>query len=112
MMSLKKMLEKFSIHKISRFFHTIKYLKQKQLIYLVLNRLKLKRKAKLVAVEFTKWEKVWSSPQWRGKGWLGCHSYSFAGTSHDIKSYADWNNSKFDKLWLYNLHYLDDLRCK
>ena len=29
--------------------------------------------------------------------------------SHDLISVSDWNNRQWDKLWLYNFHYFDDL---
>lgn len=31
---------------------------------------------------------------------------------HDCKFPEDWNNPQWEKLWLYNLHYFDDLQAK
>jgi len=31
---------------------------------------------------------------------------------HELSSAADWNNPAWEKLWLYNLHYFDDLNAE
>jgi len=35
--------------------------------------------------------------------------FIFLNSKFQIKKLEDWNNKKLDKLWLYNLHYFDDL---
>jgi uncharacterized heparinase superfamily protein len=35
--------------------------------------------------------------------------FSFLGERHALQSRADWNDPQRSKLWLYNLHYFDDL---
>ncbi len=36
-------------------------------------------------------------------------SFSFLNQTHPVAAAADWNNPQRDALWLYNLHYFDDL---
>ena len=36
-------------------------------------------------------------------------SFRFLNVEREVESAADWNRSDWPKLWLYNLHYFDDL---
>ena len=36
----------------------------------------------------------------------------FLNTEHEILKSADWNSFEISKLWLYNLHYFDDLNAE
>jgi uncharacterized heparinase superfamily protein len=38
--------------------------------------------------------------------------FRFIGQEGELKTAGDWNSPKFAKLWLYNLHYFDDLRAE
>lgn len=40
---------------------------------------------------------------------LGPMEFKFIGRTHTIESPEDWNREDLPKLWLYNLHYFDDL---
>ena len=42
---------------------------------------------------------------------LGVNSFIFLNKEFSIKVVDDWNSSSQDKLWLYNLHYFDDLNA-
>lgn len=35
--------------------------------------------------------------------------FRFLNEEHQVSSAEDWNNPQWEKLWLYNLHYFDDL---
>jgi uncharacterized heparinase superfamily protein len=37
--------------------------------------------------------------------------FRFLNFEHDIRAPADWNSPELPKLWLYNLHYFDDLNA-
>ncbi len=39
----------------------------------------------------------------------GTESFRFLNREGRVKSAADWNDPQADALWLYNLHYFDDL---
>ena len=37
--------------------------------------------------------------------------FSFLGVEHELRTASDWNQPSWDKLWLYHLHYFDDLNA-
>ena len=38
--------------------------------------------------------------------------FRFLNEDHELLRPSDWNNPRWDKLWLYNLHYFDDLNAE
>lgn len=38
--------------------------------------------------------------------------FRFLNVEREVRDAGDWNNPQWDALWLYNLHYFDDLRAK
>tara|TARA_B100000787_G_C16199087_1_gene303416 strand:- start:5896 stop:7566 length:1671 start_codon:yes stop_codon:yes gene_type:complete len=48
-------------------------------------------------------------PARRNKKMLKKGTFNFLNETKNITGINDWNNSKINKLWLYNLHYFDDL---
>jgi len=40
---------------------------------------------------------------------VGYQTFCFLNDTHEIADAADWNNKQWPKLWLYNLHYFEDL---
>ena len=42
----------------------------------------------------------------------GPSRFSFLNEEHEIVAQTDWNQQGRDKLWLYNLHYFDDLNAE
>jgi uncharacterized heparinase superfamily protein len=51
----------------------------------------------------------WIMTAQRPQSMLTKRSFRFLNEEHHIVSANDWNNKKWAKLWLYNLHYFDDL---
>jgi uncharacterized heparinase superfamily protein len=43
---------------------------------------------------------------------VGPTRFRFLNEEHEIRSAGDWNNAGWPKLWLYNLHYFDDLNAE
>ena len=41
----------------------------------------------------------------------GPSSFAFLNEAHQIRGPEDWNHPQWEKLWLYNLHYFDDLNA-
>ncbi|OOF02130.1 hypothetical protein BZG80_13270 [Salinivibrio sp. MA440] len=89
--------------------HTVHYLKIRQVAYRLYYKM---RKPRL---------KNMSEPEVRGVlgSWSGAafflpatddgEGFTFLGETGDLTS--GWNNHRFSKLWLYNLHYQDDLNA-
>ncbi len=43
---------------------------------------------------------------------LGPWQFRFLNHEHNLPSQRGWNDAALDKLWLYNLHYFDDLNAR
>jgi uncharacterized heparinase superfamily protein len=41
----------------------------------------------------------------------GPAGFRFLDESHEVREGGDWNHAQWNKLWLYNLHYFDDLNA-
>ncbi len=54
---------------------------------------------------------IWCDPARRKSSLLGAHRFRFLNEEHEIDSSFSWNNPVYGKLWLYNLHYFDDLNA-
>jgi len=97
--------------KIQFLFNTIKYLKAGQ----ILNRIKrkfIKPKVNLIDIPNN------SYPYSRIKPVIQCSqrmygesSFKFLNKEFTLQVSEDWNAKNQDKLWLYNLHYFDDLNA-
>jgi len=97
--------------KIQLLFNTVKYLKAGQ----ILNRVKrkfIKPKVSLQDIPEN------SHPHNKIKPIVQCsqrmfgeRSFKFLNKEFTLKTSEDWNAEKQDKLWLYNLHYFDDLNA-
>ena len=97
--------------KIQLLFNTIKYLKASQIV----NRVKrkfIKPKVSLFNIPKN------SHPYSKIKPVIRCSqrmldesSFTFLNKVFTLKAPEDWNAKNQDKLWLYNLHYFDDLNA-
>ncbi len=52
---------------------------------------------------------VWTTPIEKPRSITAPSTAKFLNESREISSPTSWNNSSYGKLWLYNLHYFDDL---
>lgn len=55
---------------------------------------------------FAKWKPCARPPSMRGPS-----TFRFLGVERSLDQSADWNRADWPKLWLYNLHYFDDLNA-
>ena len=96
------------LYRLLRLIHTVKYLKFKQLIFRLLYKFK---KVKLSPLNSVPNRNMW---RWEGDHCIEQSLYEnatakFLSLSGDITEKSIWNDSRKSKLWLYNLHYFDDL---
>ena len=100
------------INKCIKYYNTIKYLRLIQIIG------QLKRFFNVsinTQIDNSKNYQLRSSsskflkPARRNKKMLKKGTFNFLNETKNITGINDWNNSKINKLWLYNLHYFDDL---
>ena len=88
-------------------FFTLRYIKLSQLAYRVYYRVRKPRLRALPEPELRA-----TPPRWTGASFMtptteDGNTFVFLGQAGDLKE--GWNNPDYSKLWLYNLHYQDDL---
>lgn len=54
---------------------------------------------------------VWKMPVVKMQSMRGPQTFDLLNQTHSLESPEDWNNSGWSDLWLYNLHYFDDLNA-
>ena len=96
------------IENFLRFFYTVKYLRLEQIWY----RLIYRHKRPVI----TEAKGLLEKKDWKWHGILIANQsifidgkVSFLSVIGDINSSSSWNDDSKEKLWLYNLHYFDDL---
>jgi len=97
--------------KFKRLYHTVKPLRFEQIAYRILYKFRPLRQIQQQATNanFAKW--IWSSPEFVEPSFIDDSTVRFLNLSGEVVRAEDWNNPEFEKLWLYNLHYFDDLNA-
>lgn len=54
---------------------------------------------------------LWQPPARRAPSMLGPGRFRFLNLEHRLPATGGWNEAALEKLWLYNLHYFDDLNA-
>lgn len=94
-----------------RFLRTVRHLRAGQ----IANRI-ARRFARLPALDGQPPDLCAAMSAWRNcpgrpVSMLSPNSFRFIGLDAELSTAADWNRTDRAKLWLYNLHYFDDLRA-
>lgn len=101
--------------KLSRLFWTVRYLTAKQVYYRFYYRFVKPSVLTLESLEEqSDFNHVDLGFEWGGVCYkeqliTSCDEATFLNKTTSIKSKTIWNDTKLEKLWLYNLHYFDDL---
>lgn len=93
------------------YFHTLRYLKPVQVWGRVIFRLRSPHPDLRVAPDLRGPLTGWHSPAPRIQSQLAETRFRFLNVEHEIVRAEDWNSQTLEKLWLYNLHYFDDLNA-
>ena len=95
--------------RLMRLYHTVKYLKVTQLFYRVFYRYK---KVKIKSTRHVPaWRSLnWHSPAYKDQSVFENGMVEFLSISAVVNQDI-WNSPNMDLLWLYNLHYFDDLNA-
>ncbi|MDA9321685.1 heparinase II/III family protein [Gammaproteobacteria bacterium] len=97
------------IKNLLRYFHTIRYLKISQIIWRLI---KLIKKTNISAPKLLNQRALindWHQIRIAKIHTLDQSKFVFLNKQQDYSGEIDWNDSKQDMLWLFNLHYFDDL---
>lgn len=96
---------------VSRYYFTLKYLRFKQIFYRIRYKLfplkKLEGHPPFLGCQ----DWCWDGPEILEPSLLGKNLVCFLNHKSYINGPDDWNDPSKDKLWLYNLHYFDDLNA-
>jgi uncharacterized heparinase superfamily protein len=55
---------------------------------------------------------AWQKPMEHQVSMLSESSFRFLNLTHKLPPYGGWNDTTLEKLWIYNLHYFDDLNAQ
>ncbi len=101
-----------SISSLSLYWHTLRHMKPVQFTAR-LGRKVFKPKPDLhPAPKLRTKTGPWQSPPAPSPSMTGAHDFRFLNQAGSVRHDEDWNAPGKDKLWLYNLHYFDDLRAE
>jgi len=92
------------------YFRTLRYLKPIQIYGRLLFRLRRPNADLRPAPALRQVSGGWI-PCARQSSMLGSATFRFLSVTRDATAAADWNRADWPKLWLYNLHYFDDLNA-
>lgn len=96
-----------SIESFKRFFYTVKFLKKKQIFYRLFYLLYSPSQVSMSDYSVNNW--LWKGPCLNRQSIIDLETVIFLNVRISIVDRGIWNCVKLDKLWLYNLHYFDDL---
>jgi uncharacterized heparinase superfamily protein len=98
------------VRKLSLYFHTIRHLKFSQIFWRIFRRLKVIDTSAQHVIDvrdYNNWHRVrLSSVQIVDR-----LSFNFLNRKHVFVQSVDWNTNDQEMLWLFNLHYFDDLNA-
>ncbi len=95
--------------KASRLFHTVRHLRPIQVTGRLAAVLRRVRPDHSPHPPLRPVEGRWGLPAWRAPSMLSPTRFRFLNEEHELADPGDWNNPGWPRLWLYNLHYFDDL---
>lgn len=99
--------------KAVRYWQTLRHLKPVQFYGRVWFRLYQPRLTGLVGKAPIRLPvETWQIPAARAPSMLGVNVFRFLNRTHTLPAHGGWNDAALEKLWLYNLHYFDDLNAQ
>jgi uncharacterized heparinase superfamily protein len=91
-----------------RYFHTIRYLKATQIYFRLVKKV-LKPRINSPVGKLSAVDGAWCTHELHDQKLFEDDRVVFLNREGHIACPGDWNNAEQPKLWLYNLHYFDDL---
>ena len=94
------------------YWHTLLHLKLVQIWGRVAFRLRIPKPDLRPAPGLSVANGNWQMPAARRPSMLSPSRFRFLNEEHELRVRGDWNATSLSKLWLYNLHYFDDLNAE
>lgn len=101
-----------SLERARLYFHTLRYLRPRQVGWRLVHRVYRPRPNTAPGPSLRKPAGTWTSSIEREPSMLGRQRVRFLNREAVVDGPEAWNNLSCDKLWLYNLHYFDDLNAQ
>jgi len=95
-----------------RLFHTVRHLRPVQVTGRLAMRLRRVRPRTGLAPSVRSVGRIWSLSPWRAPSMLSPTRFRFLNEEREVGSADDWNCADWPRLWVYNLHYFDDLDAR
>ncbi|MFC3907950.1 heparinase II/III family protein [Legionella dresdenensis] len=97
------------LNRLSKYFHTARYLRWEQFYFRAYKAFCPIRLNIGKSLARRHWTHHWNAPVYKTQSLFENQKCSFLNHESVIDKASSWNDSSQDKLWLYNLHYFDDL---
>lgn len=94
------------------FLNTVRYLRPVQVYGRIWFKLYRPNALPVATTDLRPTQNAWRAPARRQPSMLGPSTFCFLNESRDVDSASGWNHPDWDKLWLYHLHYFDDLNSR
>lgn len=98
--------------KIEQYFHTLRHLRPVQIYGHLRFRIRRPKPDLGPAPPLRARSGHWHDPPRRHPSLYSPTGFRFLNEAHEIDFPQTWNQSEWGKLWLYNLHYFDDLNAQ
>jgi uncharacterized heparinase superfamily protein len=96
-----------------RYWHTLRHLKPVQFYGRLWFKFRLPKVDALVeSPSLRERNGQWQAPVAHKTTMLGPRRFKFLSVEHDLPAQGGWNDAALEKLWLYNLHYFEDLNAE
>jgi uncharacterized heparinase superfamily protein len=97
---------------IARYFQTLRHLRPVQITGRLWHRLNPTKPDLRAAPSLKLATGLWANSAERQASMLAADAFRFLNAAGQVRNSASWNDPAQEKLWLYNLHYFDDLNAE
>lgn len=94
-----------------RLFHTVRFLHWRQIWFRLYYRVRPLRVVSATAAPPRREDLSLIPSPWGARATEDGRRFEFLGEAGSVETAEDWNAPRFSKLWLYNLHYFNDLNA-
>jgi len=95
----------------ARYFHTLRHLRPVQITGRLWHRVNLVKPDLRAAPSPRRAAGQWATSVERPASMVAADAFRFLNVVGQVRNAVDWNDPAREKLWLYNLHYFDDLNA-
>lgn len=101
-----------TLGELARLMRTLRHMRARQIINRTRRRLVSLPVSRGPAPDLRRSTLAWRNCRGRAHNMLSPTRFRFLSRAAEIGAPADWNSKQLPRLWLYNLHYFDDLRAQ